>query len=93
MDADQFDQFVTSLASVSSRRGILRLFFVLPIGGVLAPSLPEESVARDRHRHARLQRGAQHRNRVDDEKKKKKKKKHAAPPALPPPPPPPGPAG
>jgi hypothetical protein len=86
MDSDRFDAFSRSLATGSTRRGMVRLLSALPLLGVLLSVADEEGEAK-RHRashHARKHHGQQHqRDRAgkhapvhDRQNARKKKKKH-----------------
>ena len=72
----RFDRLVRSVASLTSRRGLLGLAASLPVAGAgLAFLDPDEAEAGKRHKNRKDRHRNQQHNRLDAEKKKKKKKK------------------
>ena len=72
MDSDRFDALSRSLATVGTRRGLMRLLGALPLLGALMTVLDDEKASARRRRKAQRQRADKpERQRADNQKKQR----------------------
>ena len=87
MDSNQFDTLVKSLASAGTRRGLVRLVAALPLAGLLATLLPDETEAGGRRKRRKTrnkrQSGDDKENRTGKRKGKRKGKNRRTPASAP----------
>ena len=71
MDSERFDRVAKALSQAGTRRGVVRLLAVLPVAGVLADRLTEESSGAGR----RQRRKARHRHQTGNHKEHRRGKR------------------